>query len=219
MKNSRLNFCTNKAHQKPLQTCGCMLTQTQGHGHTTLPPAPRAHQKTRVRVHLDKNHVALTGSPPILPRPPSPETLVGVGCKYTLTFSGISLHPAAFNYSSWNTNCICCHCFFFIAAKVAQKWRTGCFQHKRRVVGCIDATGVSQNEYYHEAREKSLNTPRGRRNYTLLSPFLSHSHSTHSTACSLTANYRTPLKKADVPSQCFAGGRWALYVSVRRGNK
>lgn len=80
-----------------------------------------------VRVHPDKNHVMLTGPPPILPpKPLSPETLEGAGCIYNLTFDAVSLQPPS-RYSVGNK--VCAHC-----STSGSKVLDGYFQHESRVV-------------------------------------------------------------------------------------
>lgn len=77
------------------------------------------------------------------------------------------------------------------AGWVFSAWKEGCIIYRRLWQNCpewvLSLSTTSVN---------SSNAPRDPYNYTVLIPTLPYSHSTHSTACSFTANYQTSLNKA-----------------------
>lgn len=158
------------------------------HSHHTIHRVTKKIKNERgVRVHPDKNHVMLT-------RPPPPRVAItwdaSEGWMYIYSDPQ---HPFFSLSRVWNK---VCHCFLQqhewhkSTGWVFSAWKEGCVIYRRLWQNCpewvlsLGTTTVN-----------STDTPRDPHNYTLLIPIAAiFSHSTHSTACSLTANYRTSPK-------------------------
>lgn len=120
--------------------------------------------------------------------------------------------------SPHSKGCLCFFFFFFFnsAAQVALKGSMGIFSMEGRCViyrshwqNCpkwvlsLSALAVKISQTQHELHIITQ--------YSCTSS-LPFSHSTHSTVCSFTANYRTPLNEPHDPSQCATSCRWLLYI-------
>ncbi len=171
------------------------------------------HKKWKQWAHPDKNHVMLTGPASILPQPLSPETLERAECIYTLTFNAISQHPFSLDIVYGNKACqllfLQQHKWLKCAGWVFSAWKEGCVTYRRLWQNCpewvlsLSTTTVNSSD-----------TPWDPHNYTLLIPSLPYSCSTHSTACSFTANYRTSLNKAHVPSPPLPVSHFRVMITV-----